>query len=324
VTTPAASADEALRTLRRPGPASVRREAAAQLVEAARLSDDPAPWEERGRALLGDADAEVRRAGVALLALVGGPPEQLLERIGPGLADRSASVRMEAVGQLADAARAELRPVLAAALGDQAFLVRFEAARGLAALHHPAGLDVLAEGLGQSALRFRAIGALAQLGDPRALGPLRRLFRRWFLDPFERTQAAGALASLGDGDGARHLLARLERRRALDRPLAVELCGEAHLTLAEAALLAILEDRTDRAWGAAARALGRLGTERAGPSLEEALADGSVPEEMRLDAAEGLVFLRGAGAREPLAAALGGLAAEESRAELRSLLEELG
>ncbi len=315
--------DGALRVLSQPGPPSVRREAAAQLVAAARASEAPESFEAAAQTLLSDGDAEVRRAGVALLALQPGSPETLAVRLRPALHDASASVRLEGVGQLADRACAELRPTLAIALEDSAFLVRFEAARGLAAIHHPAGLEVLAEGLDNPTLRFRAIGALAELGDARALAPLRRLFARWLLNSFERTQAAGALALFGDAEGRQHLLSRLRRRGALDRPLAAELCGEARVQEAEEPLLAILSDAADTARGAAARALGRLGSTRAGPVLEALVRDGSGVEETRLDAAEGLVFLRGKGARDALASALASMPGLEGREELRSLLEEL-
>ncbi len=315
--------DGALRALAQPGPPSVRREAAARLVEAARDSDAEADWAGTARTLLGDADAEVRRAGVALLALQPGPPDRLADRLSPALQDSSPSVRLEAVGQLADAASPQLRPVLAAALQDEAFLVRFEAARGLAAIRHPAGLDVLAEALDSPSLRFRAIGALAELGDSRAVAPLRRLLSRWFLNAFERTQAAGALALFGDAEGREYLLSRLPRRTALDRPLAAELCGEAAVHQAEEALLAMLQDATDKARGAAARALGRLGSARAGPVLERLLLDASVAEETRLDVAEGLVFLQGRAARGPLVVALAFMASAEGREELQALLEEL-
>ena len=316
-------ADGALRALAQPGPPSVRREAAARLVEVARASEAPADWAPTAQTLLSDADAEVRRAGVALLALQPGPPDGLAARLAPALRDASPSVRLEAVGQLADVASAELRPLLASALEDAAFLVRFEAARGLAAIHHPAGLDVLAEGLDSPTLRFRAIGALAELGDSRALVPLRRLFGRWLLNAFERTQAAGALALFGDGEGRQYLLSRLRRRGALDRPLAAELCGEAALHEAEGPLLAILADGADQARGAAARALGRLGSARAEPVLRQLLLDTGVAEETRLDVAEGLVFLRGAEAQDALARALASIPSAEGREELRLLLEEL-
>jgi HEAT repeat protein len=315
--------DGALRALAQPGPPSVRREAAARLLALARGSESQAAWEETARALLQDADEEVRRAGVALSALHAGKPEALASRLGPALGDASASVRMEAVGQLADAASAELRPLLAVALGDAAFRVRFEAARGLAALHHPAGLDVLVEGLEESNLRFRAIGALAELGDRRALAPLRRLFARWGLSPFEKTQTAGALALFGDETGRAHLLSRLKRRGALDHPLAAELCGEAGVLEAEEALLHILEDVRDKAQGAAARALGRLASAKAGPLLEGLVLEASALEGLRLDAAEGLVFLRGAAARPILISALVSMAGAEAREELEALLEEL-
>ncbi len=318
-----ASREGALRALAQPGPPSVRREAAARLLDAARTSDVPDGWEATAQTLLSDGDAEVRRAGVALLALQPGDAAALAARLAPALADSAPVVRMEAVGQLADTAAPELRPLLAGALQDSAFLVRFEAARGLAAIHHPAGLDVLAEGLDSPPLRFRAIGALAELGDSRALVPLRRLFSRFFLNAFERTQAAGALALFGDAEGRQYLLSRLRRRNALDRPLAAELCGEAAVHEAEEALLAMLEDALDKARGAAARALGRLGSARAGPALERLAQDASVAEETRLDVAEGLVFLLGQKARAPLAAALASMGSAEGREELRSLLEEL-
>jgi HEAT repeat protein len=319
----AAPREEALRALAAASPSSVRREAALHLVDLARSADVPGDWVETAGTLVGDADAEVRRAGVALLALAAASPEELLTRLGPWLDDAAASVRMEAVGQLADASCPELRPVLATALEDRAFAVRFEAARGLAAIHHAAGLDVLTEGLEHGALRFRAIGALAELRDARAREPLRRLFSRWLLNGFERTHAAGALALLGDAEGRRYLLGRLVRRRALDRPLAAELCGEARVEEAEEPLLAMLNDAGDSARGAAARALGRLGAERALPVLERLLVDTSTVEETRLDAAEGLVFLRGAEARPALAAALPTFGSEEAKRELHSLLEEL-
>jgi HEAT repeat protein len=315
--------ESALRTLSRPGPPSVQREAAVQLLEVARGGEAPEAWEGPARTLLADADAEIRRVGVALLALPPGPPEALVSRLGPALVDSSPSVRLEAVGQLADRASPELRPVLAQALEDSAFLVRFEAARGLAAIHHSAGLDVLAEGLDNPGLRFRAIGALAELEDARAVVPLRRLFSRWLLNAFERTHAAGALALFGEAEGRAHLLSRLKRRGALDRPLAAELCGEARVPESEEALLAILADAKDSARGAAARALGRLGSSRAAEVLERLVADVTVAEEMRLDAVEGLVFLRGSGAREALSAALPSMPSAEGREELRALLEEL-
>jgi HEAT repeat protein len=318
-----AARDACLRTLAQSGPPSVRREAAVHLLEEARSGGAPEAWEAPARMLLADADPEIRRVGVALLALGPGTPEALAERLGPSLGDASASVRLEGVGQLADRATAALRPLLAQALEDGAFLVRFEAARGLAALHHSAGLDVLAEGLDDAGLRFRAIGALAELGDARALGPLRRLFSRWLLNSFERTQAAGALALFGGAEGRAHLLSRLKKRRALDRPLAAELCGEAGVQEAEEALLGILADTKDTARGAAARALGRLGSARAGELLERLAGDAGLDEEMRLDAVEGLVFLRGKGAREVLSSALLSMKSKEGQQELRSLLEEL-
>ncbi len=187
------------------------------------------------------------------------PDDELPAFLAARLADPYDGVRIEAAGQLADLARPELRPQLAVALQDAAFPVRFEAARGMAAIRHPSGLEVLVAALERDDLRFRALGAIGELEDPAALPALQRLFHRWLLPAFERTQTAGVLARLGDPEGGKHLLERTRPRRwALDRALAIELCGEVKVEGAFERLSEILADAKDDARGAAARGLGRL------------------------------------------------------------------
>lgn len=270
--------------------------------------------------LIADKATAVRRVGVALGARALSPDEAesfLIAR----LSDGSDEVRMEATGQLADLARPSSRGALAAALEDGAFLVRFEAARGMAALKHPAGFDVLVSGLKEDALRFRALGALAQLGDSRAIPPIKKVLGRWLLPAFERTQAAGALAQLGDTSGIGYLRDRARKKWSPDRGLAMELLGEVKAEGAFEVLSALLSNRKDVQRGAAARGLGRLGDPRAIPVLAQLLDDPSLSEELRLDAVEGLCRLKTPEARQRVEAALSSFA-REARLEVLGMLEE--
>jgi HEAT repeat protein len=273
----------------------------------------------RVRELLADPEAGVR-AGAATLAAAVLPPEEALDALAGRLEDPEREVRLEAAGRLADMARPEARAALARALEDADGSVRFEGARGMAALQHPAGLAVLEEALGEAALRFRALGALGELGDARALPAVRRLFRKWLLPAFDRTQAAGVLARLGDAEGAAWLLGRLRGRWQPDRALAAELCGEVRLPGARERLLEMVADAKEPARGAAARGLGRLGEAQDVGVLAALLAEGGAPEDLRLDAAEALCLLGTAEARARVRAFLPTLESPEERADLEALL----
>jgi HEAT repeat protein len=269
--------------------------------------------------LLEDRDERIRRIGVEAAARVL-PPEEAEDVLAGRVQDPSQFVRLEAVGQLADLERPSTRHLLAAALADPDFNVRFEAARGMAALHHGAGLEVLIEALDRAHLRFRALGALAQLGDARALPAIRRIHRRWLLNGFERSQAAGAMARLGDPEGASWLIQRTRRRRGLDRALAVELLGEVKAEGAWERLREVLLDPRDPTRGAAARGLGRLGDLRAAADPVSILDAADLPIDLRLDAAEGLCLLGDAGARARVEAAAASWPDSEAREELRRML----
>ncbi len=313
-----AQKDMALVALEREQRAAARAEAAGLLCELA--SDGPEQAAELVDAiprLLADAQSEVRCAGLALagIALTPDEAEPVLVR---GLADPATRVRVEAAGRLADLARPSSRGAFAAALGDASFSVRFEAARGMASLKHSAGLDVLVEALDDGDFRFRALGALAELGDARALPAVQRLWRKWLLPYFDRTQAAGTLVKLGDPSGIEHLFARTRKKWTVDRGLAVELLGEVRAPGAFERLSALVADKRDASRGAAARALGRLGDARARPVLLEIFGAEDTPDDVRLDAAEGLCRL---GADEDLSALEA--AASQAKGPLKAELQEM-
>lgn len=287
-----AARDLALLTLEREVRADIRAEAADTLCELA--FDAPAEvrreFEPAVVRLLADKQDEVRCAGLALATEILVPAEAkdiLIRHLG----DKVARVRVEAAGRLADLALPDTRCALAAALADPELTVRFEAARGMVALNHPAGLEVLLAALEDTDLRFRAASALAQLGNKEAIPALKRAFSSWFIPAFDKTQLAGALAALGDSQGSEHLFKRAGRKWTMDKPMAVELLGVVKAPGALARLLEILADPEDPARGTAARALGRLGDASAEPALLKLLGAGDAADDLKLDAAEGLLLL---------------------------------
>lgn len=245
-------------------------------------------------------------------------PEDAQAVLGRGLADKAEAVRVEAAGRLSYLERPEARGLLAAALTDDSFAVRFHGAQGMAALHHKAGFEVLLEALGEPDLRFSALGALAELGDPEALPHVRRVFDKWFLPAFDRTQAAAALAQLGDPAGAKHLLTRT-RKRALDCAMALELLGEVKAPSAFERLTQVLADARHPLRGPAATGLARLEDPRAVAPLKAVLDEAGASEELRLDVACALCLL---GERALGEAALATFASAEARAELSWVLKE--
>jgi HEAT repeat protein len=265
--------------------------------------------------LLADAQADLRSAGLAMGSLVL-PQAEALELLTHHLSDATARVRCEAAGRLADLTLPEARGALAAALEDQSPAVRFEAARGMAALKHTAGFDVLVAALDDNELRFRALAALAELNDPRAVPHVRAVFRRWLLPVFERTQAAGVLARLGDPAGEQHLLNRAAKKWTADRPMALELLGEVHAKGALDTLSRILASPKDLCRGPAARGLGRLGGDAALAALDGALR--TADDELKIDIAEGLVLMDTDAARLVLRSIT--VASAEARDELSQLL----
>jgi HEAT repeat protein len=318
-----AERDRALLVLEREKSPPVRADAADLLFQLA--AEEPARAPEFAGVLtrlLADAQGEVRRSGLGLATLVL-PQGELIDTLSARLTDPDVGARLEAVGRLADLALPEVRGALAPMLQDAVPEIRFEAARGMASLKHSAGLEVLVDALDNESLRFRSLGALAELEDARALPAVKKLFRRWLLSPFERTQAAGVLAKLGDAEGVEWLVKRLQKRWSTDRALAVELCGEVKIPNALERLKAILEAPKDPCRGAAARGLGRLGAPAALPWLVALLEDPAAPEDFRLDAAEGLWRLGLPEGQARVRAAAASFTSPEARAEIDELLQEM-
>jgi HEAT repeat protein len=317
-----AERDRALLVLEREQRPQARAEAAAVLSELVEEDLSRAPeFSAVLTRLLADTQADVRRSGVRLGMMVL-PPSEVAGMLTARLSDADVGVRLEATGQIADLALPELRGALAPMLEDPSPEVRFEAARGMAALKHSAGLEILVAALDNEHLRFRALGALGELGDTRALPAVKRLFGKWLVPHFERTQAAGVLAKLGDPEGAEHLLKRTQKKWSPDRPLAVELCGEVKVPGALERLRAILEDPKDVCRGAAARGLGLLGDPKALPWLLVLLEDTSAHEDFRLDAAEGIWRLGLPEGQARVRAAVPTFTSPEAREELADLLQE--
>jgi HEAT repeat protein len=317
-----AERDRALLALERESRPQGRAEAAQLLLQLAAEDAERAPeFAQVLVRLLADAQVEVRRAGLGLATLVL-PAEELVDLLTARLTDAEVGIRLEATGRIADLALPELRGALARMLEDPIPEIRFEAARGMAALKHSAGLEVLLEALDNDLLRFRALGSLAELGDTRALPAVKRLFGRWLLPAFDRTQAAGVLARLGEAEGAEFLLKRTQKKWSADRALAVELCGEVKAPGALERLHAILEDPKDPCRGAAARGLGRLGDPKALPWLLTLLEDTGAPEDFRLDAADGVWRLGLPEGQARVRAAASTFSSAEAREELAELLQE--
>lgn len=317
-----AERDRALLVLEREKRPPARAEAAELLVHL--VDEDPSRAPEFSEVLvrlLADPQGEVRRAGIGLATLVLSPAE-LPEMLTGRLTDEDIGVRLEATGRVADLALPELRGALARMMEDAVPEIRFEAARGMAALKHSSGLEILVEALDNDGLRFRALGALAELGDANALPAVKRLFSRWLLPAFERTQAAGVLAKLGDAEGAEYLLKRTQKKWSSDRAHAVELCGEVKAPGALERLHAILQDPKDPCRGTAARGLGRLGDPKALPWLQAVLEDTGAPEDCRLDAADGLWRLGLPEGRARVQALASTFTSPEAREELAELLQE--
>ncbi len=314
-----AERDNALLALERETREGVRADAAGVLCDLAfdvpaELKTEFAPAVVK---LVNDESAEVRCAGLAL-ALEVLPVEESKTLLKNHVTDKTPRVRMEAVGRLADLALPETRGIFAAALTDSSAGVQFEGARGMAAIKHPAGLEVLKEALNDAELRFRAAAALAQLGDSAAVPALKKVFDGWFVPAFDRTQIAGALAALGDEAGLAHLLKRAAKKWVADRAMAVEMLGETHASAAKSRLLEILADPQDWCRGAAARGLGRLGDSSAEPAMVQALESGKGDDE-RLDVAEGLWRLGTVSAKARVSALQ--LDSPEARAEHAELVK---
>ena len=192
-------------------------------------------------------------------------------------------------------------------------MARFAAACALSDVQDPAGLSELQAALRDDHRRQEALSAMMSLGDAAAVPAIAAMFEEESLGDFDRTLAAAALARLGDPRGGAHLISRLESDGD-DRPLAAEWAGRLGVHDAIPVLTELAETEGDPARGAAIRALGRLKATGAEERLQAIAGDPDVPEDLRMDAAEGLAELA-----TPAALDLLGKLAADGPPELKQL-----
>jgi HEAT repeat protein len=206
------------------------------------------------------------------------------------LADRNAQVRTAAVWAAVRLPGEGPRQQVRSLLGSTEEPMRFAAACALSDAHDPAALPELTAALRDDYRRQEALSALMSLGEAAALPEIAQLFEEEGLGDFDRTLAAAALARFGDPRGKAYLIERIENE-ADDRPIAAEWVGRLGVQDAVPALEALAGEEGDPARGAALRALGRLRANGAEERLLAIVGDVEAPDDLRMDAAEGLAEL---------------------------------
>ena len=274
-----ASRVDAARTLLerwRAGDAQAAEAIAPRLDE---LLDDPEPLVRiaaLGGVRLLRKPENIARCESGVLALLADPVPQV----------RTAAI-WSAVRIPGEAARQQVR----AALGSTEETLRFAAACALSDVRDAAALPELTAALRDDHRRQEALSALMSLGDASALPAIAEVFDDESLGDFDRTLVAAAMARFGDARGKAHLVDRIEAAGD-DRPVAAEWAGRLGVQEAVPSLTALADEPDDPARGAAMRALGRLGAAGAEERLLHAAADTSAPDDLRMDAAEGLAELQ--------------------------------
>ena len=269
--------------------------------------------------LLEDSEAMVRAAALAGVRLLRKPEnlQKCESAVLACLADPAPRVRTAAIWSAMRIASEAAHAQVVAALQSDDETLRFAAACALADAHNPAALPELLSALREGHRRQEAISALMALGDPAAVAELGNLFEQESLGEFDRTQAAAGLARFGDARGKAHLVSRIEADSD-DRPIAAEWAGRLDVQEAVPALSELAEAEGDAARGAAIRALGRLKAPGAEQRLLNLAGDPDGPEDLRMDAAEGLAELATPGALDLLRKL-----AAEGPPELQQLCKEL-
>ncbi|HWT84346.1 MAG TPA: HEAT repeat domain-containing protein [Myxococcales bacterium] len=242
--------------------------------------------------LLEDPEPLVRAAALSALRLLQNPEnlQKCESAVLALLADPAPRVRTAAIWAAmripGEAARTQVR----AALGSTEESMRFAAACALAEARDSAALPELLAALRDDHRRQEAISALMALGDAAAVPELEKLLEEEPVGDFDRTLTAAALARFGDARGIAHLISRIEMDGD-DRPVATEWAGRLGVHDAIPVLSELAETEGAVARGAAMRALGRLKAVGAEERLLRIAGDPGAPEDLRMDAAEGLAEL---------------------------------
>ena len=316
---PAETAAELAEALASPDGA-VRVDASRALLDRARNGDREASQALASRMgdLLSDEEPGVRAAALSALRVLRAP--QILEEHQSAvlalLADPVAQVRTTAVWSAARIPGETARIQVRAVLSSEEEPLRFAAACALSEEGDPAALAELTAALREDHRRQEALSAIMSLGDPGALPQVSTLFEDEALGEFDRTLAAAALCRLGDVRGGEHLCARIAQGSD-DAPIAAEWAGRLGVEGAIPALEETADRVGDPARGAALRALGRLQAPAAEERLLALFRSGREPEDVRMDAAEGLAELGTPQALEALASL------SHDDGELGSLCREL-
>jgi len=175
----------------------------------------------------------------------------------------------EALGMLARTSGSpDATQVLVVMQQDPDVMVRFKSARELAWLGDDRGLEALAWGLDRKELCFLSLESLTRLGTPSVLPVVQRFFKKWFLHPLEKIQAAAAMVRCGDDEGRVYLEKCLESPKPEERGFALEQWGKLKLSGALDLLQGVLSDEHDPHRLDAARGLGHLGDTRSLSLLE--------------------------------------------------------
>jgi HEAT repeat protein len=239
--------------------------------------------------LLEDAEPQVRIAGLGAVRMMRKPEnlEKHASAVLALLADRAAQVRTAAVWTAARLPGPAAREQVRILLGSAEEPMRFAAACALSDQRDPAAVPQLVAALREDYRRQEALSALLSLGDPGALPGVAELFEDESLGELDRTLAAAVLARVGDPRGAAYLVERVATDGD-DRPIAAEWAGRLGVAEAAPALEELAASEGEPARGAALRALGRLGSTGAEERLLSIATSAEEPEDLRMDAAEGL------------------------------------
>jgi HEAT repeat protein len=144
----------------------------------------------------------------------------------PLLCDPDAEVRAQVLCGLASLSEPELTSHFVAALTDASALVRLEAALALAARGDKRGEPELLRALAAGERVIEVARALSELSSTRAVEPLARMARSFFISPHVRAAVGAALVLMGDLRGAEALRRVLTGLRAEARSYAVDLVRE--------------------------------------------------------------------------------------------------
>ncbi|AKU90448.1 HEAT repeat domain-containing protein [Vulgatibacter incomptus] len=298
-------ADDLAKTLDETGlPRKEREAAVADLVERCKESAELRErFLMRFVLLLSDDDPVIR--GWACLGVVLCDDEgSHVERVARLLGDPSPGVRLQAAHALAPLEAEGLHERFVACLQDPDLLVRSTCAGALASAGDLRGVDVLLEAAGKRRTRLDALLALRPAArDASRRGPVEalatRLFRGVFTRRFDRVAAAALLAVTGNRDAGAFLVERA-RRGGMERPMAMELCGELRIDGGEAVVSSVAADPRDPLRGTALRALACYGGPEAQERCARALLDEAEDSDVRCDAAEGLLLLGSEDSRQSL------------------------